>query len=139
MTLTLTFGILLKKNLGHKVGNKRDMTETCSALKKENQFLRHLRIIAAHRDRFVRCRSVCLSGSHTLLGVMHIYVRRRLCIPRNAATIKFFFYIYCFETHHTKRHMIFCSEMIFSPLCVCYGLFYLSVDDVMSLSLLEGY
>ena len=37
-------------------------------------FLCHLQSIAAHRDHFVRRLSVCLSGSHTFLVVMHSYV-----------------------------------------------------------------
>ena len=37
-------------------------------------FLCRLRSIAAHKDHFVRRLSVCLSGSHTFLVVMHSYV-----------------------------------------------------------------
>ena len=57
----------------------------------KSSFLCRLRSIAAHRDHFVRHRSVrpsfCLSGSHTFLVVMHCYISQTTCIPTNAAPI----------------------------------------------------
>ena len=55
----LTYGTLEKNNLGNGFGNKRERTETCSALrkKKENQFLCCLQSIAAHRDHWHRLMS----------------------------------------------------------------------------------